>query len=200
MKYARAAWKQERASWRAVIQLNLIRSVITIVETLQAEMDGDPIAPLRFNPLNMGPGSLFRRSMDTDSDAFSLEVPPPSAQLTDKHRLLKLRLGPLRRVEADLMRQLGAGTEEVVGEGIGAGVIGEGLKRACSRSREFGVRELKDALYRSRQNTTRGEGQPDEATEIIASCREDIKALWTDDVVRRVLEKRKVRVEESAGL
>jgi guanine nucleotide-binding protein alpha-1 subunit len=39
----------------------------------------------------------------------------------------------------------------------------------------------------------------DEATEIIASCREDMKALWLDKAVRAVLMKRRMRVEDSAG-
>jgi guanine nucleotide-binding protein subunit alpha len=42
--------------------------------------------------------------------------------------------------------------------------------------------------------------QSDEATEVIASCREDMKSLWTDEVVRSVLVKRRLRLEDSAGL
>ncbi|KAJ3509482.1 hypothetical protein NLJ89_g5201 [Agrocybe chaxingu] len=45
MCYARAAWDAERASWRSVIQLNIVRSIVTIVEVLQAEMDDEPIEP-----------------------------------------------------------------------------------------------------------------------------------------------------------
>ena len=40
----------------------------------------------------------------------------------------------------------------------------------------------------------------EEATELIANCREDIKSLWMDDVVRKVLKKPRVRLEDSAGL
>ena len=43
--YARDAWNAECASWRSVIQLNLVRSIITIIETLQAEMAGDTLPP-----------------------------------------------------------------------------------------------------------------------------------------------------------
>ncbi|KAF8054753.1 guanine nucleotide binding protein, alpha subunit, partial [Lyophyllum atratum] len=39
----------------------------------------------------------------------------------------------------------------------------------------------------------------DEATEVIASCREDMKALWTDATVRDVLKRRRLRIEDSAG-
>ena len=40
MKYATAAWKAERLSWRSVIQLNVIRSIISVVETIELEMIG----------------------------------------------------------------------------------------------------------------------------------------------------------------
>ncbi|PPQ84522.1 hypothetical protein CVT25_007623 [Psilocybe cyanescens] len=40
----------------------------------------------------------------------------------------------------------------------------------------------------------------DDATEIIASCLEDMKALWTDEVVKGMLRKRKIRTEDTAVL
>jgi guanine nucleotide-binding protein subunit alpha len=44
-------------------------------------------------------------------------------------------------------------------------------------------------------------GDPvDEATEILASCREDIKTLWSDEEVNVVSGKRKLRLEGTAGL
>ncbi|RDB20287.1 Guanine nucleotide-binding protein alpha-4 subunit [Hypsizygus marmoreus] len=199
MKYARAAWKAERASWRAVIQLNLIRSIITIVETLQAEMDGTPLIE-----------DLPRASSDT----FDSASPPQPGQslpyrLNEKHQLLKLRLGPLRRVEADLKRRLGAGTEEVVGGG--GGVFGEGAGSEVTGivgrgQREFGVRGWKQVLegpLAALNGTSEGRGGSsdawDEATEVIASCKEDMIALWTDEPVRDVLNRRRLRLEHSAG-
>lgn len=83
------------------------------------------------------------------------------------------------------------------------------------RRNEFTVHSLQDALEKSRQPQSRngshhGHGSDDEsnnsrtdsdeATEIIASCQEDMKALWSDEAVRVVLKKRKIRLEESAGL
>jgi guanine nucleotide-binding protein alpha-1 subunit len=200
MKYARETWKQERNSWRSVIQLNLIRSVITIIETVQAELDGDPITHTIISPLNMNTESLLRSSLDVSESEITtstrLAVP-----LTDRYKLLKVRLGPLRQIEADLKRQLGAGIEEPAGGGVGAGVIGEGrMTVLATRFREFGVRELKDALGRSKRIMAGREDDIDEATEVIASCREDIKALWMDEAVRGVLKKRKVMIEDSAGL
>lgn len=186
MKYARAAWRQERNSWRAVIQLNLIRSIITIVETIQAEMD---------NPQEID--SAIWSSADSNASHGSDSTQPLSVMLTNKHQILKRRLGPLRRVEEDLKKRLGAGTEEIVSGGVGIGNSGERI----FRSTEFAVRGLKDALgVWTEKETVDGEQQTDEATEVIVSCKDDMNALWTDEAVRAVLMKRRMRIENSAGL
>ncbi|KAF8056516.1 G-protein alpha subunit [Lyophyllum atratum] len=229
MKYARADWKAERLSWRSVIQLNLIRSIITIVETLQAEIDNAPLSPFpspiaghpthhyhhhiktqNQNQHNHHPDlPIPRESLDSEfleSDAEAATLP---IQLTETHHLLKRRLGPLRRVETDLKRRLGAGTEEVVGGG--GGVLGEEAA-GSGRVKEFGVRGWKHVLEGplaalsgngvAGKGHERGQAQGevvDEATEVIASCREDMKALWTDATVRDVLKRRRLRIEDSAG-
>ncbi|KAG5352786.1 hypothetical protein C0989_000448 [Termitomyces sp. Mn162] len=210
MKYARAAWKVERLSWRVVIQLNLIRSIITIVEALQAEMDGEPIRPLPVPrpPLtcagkrsNAPPPrkSIDSEFLDSDMDTWASEP----IRLTDKHELLKLRLGPLRRVETDLKRRLGAGTEEIVGGG--GGVLGED---PVGRTKEFGVQGWKHMLEgplaalsgNSQHNSREKANAVDDATEVIAECKQDMGALWVDPTVKAVLKRRRIRLEDSAGL
>jgi len=210
MKYARAAWNQERASWRAVIQLNLLRSILSIVETLQAEIDDEPITSRPLSPLDMNADALLRRSLDTTPSEVEAALQPLPIPLTEKHHILKLRLGPLRRVERDLQSRLGAaGTEELAGYGVG--VLGEDASGSVSPttaarkgSREFVVRGWKDALGGWMKNAkTAGDGEHptvDDATEVIASCREDMKALWTDEAIKSVLAKRRLRVQDSAGL
>jgi guanine nucleotide-binding protein alpha-1 subunit len=87
-----------------VIQLNMIHSINTILEALQAEINSDPSS------------SVDLDNIDNDGDispstsAPSTTTPPP--KITEKHRLLKLRLAPLRRVEIDLRRRLGASTSD----------------------------------------------------------------------------------------
>jgi hypothetical protein len=158
-------------------------------------MDSDNTSSSPLSPINLNADHINRPSLDTiSSDAE--EVSLLSVPLTNKHQLLKLRLGPLRRVEADLKKRLGAGTEEIV-----SGVVNVGPLGGRSRSREFGVRAWKDALGGSETDGGRDRGQQtDEATEVIVSCREDMMALWTDEAVKAVLTKRKIRVEDSAGL
>ena len=40
----------------------------------------------------------------------------------------------------------------------------------------------------------------EDATEIIASCADDMKALWEDQVVRDLLKRKRIRMELSPGL
>ncbi|KIM35946.1 hypothetical protein M413DRAFT_449483 [Hebeloma cylindrosporum] len=250
MKYAKESWDAERASWRAVIQLNLIRSIITIVETLQAEMDGEPLdrpaspstpatpatalieesvpstpntpsAPSRKDPSYLLASQTSKESLSRSGSLSLANKASLSSLLTGKHQLLKLRLGPLRRVESDLKNQLGEGADEEqdgVAESFGPLSLETTSQTLTKRKKEFGVRKLQDALERSvaaakraqsRNGSQHGHGSDDEtagagdsvdgATEILASCQEDMKALWSDEAVRTVLRKRKLRLEDTAG-
>ncbi|KAF8958804.1 guanine nucleotide binding protein, alpha subunit [Flammula alnicola] len=240
MRYAKAAWDAERASWRAVIQLNIIRSIITIVETLQAEMDGEaidqpdtpstphvPATPLIAHPPLSDPGAsptvvtsfiTSRQDSDSLSRTTSLSRSTAAASLstalTGKHQLLKLRLGPLRRVEKDLKKRLGEDAEEErdgVAESLGPLSLESGSEVLVRRQqKEFGVHKLQEALERgtARSGSRRGHGSDDgatspddvdEATEVLASCLDDMKTLWSDEVVKVVLKKRRIRLEDSAG-
>lgn len=151
-------------------------------------------------------------------------------QLTEKHRLLKLRLAPLKRVQRDLELRLGA--EEASpyeGEGVGAAPFhhsavnpnvgtsyGHVNPRISSRRpTEFYVRSStgwKSALEKlrprvsissrddSREGKSKREREVEETNLIISGCRDDMKTLWDDQAVRALLEKRRVRLEESGGL
>jgi guanine nucleotide-binding protein subunit alpha len=205
MKYAHTSWSQERGSWRAVIQLNLIRSIIAIVETLQAEMDNEPITSRPMSPVELNSDALLRRSLDITPSEIEAASQPLSIPLTAKHHLLKRRLGPLRRVEADLKRRLGSACMEET-EGGNAGVMGAGDDRGAvvaKQSMEFGVRGWKDVLGGWAQDSKAvrdGILPVDDATEVISSCKEDMKALWMDQAVKDILEKRRMRIQDSAGL
>jgi hypothetical protein len=190
MKYAREAWKQERISWRAVIQLNILRSVNTILNALHDEMNGLPLAD--------------------DDDSGEMPIDTSHLQFSDKHQLLKLRLGPLRRVETDLKRRLGAGAEEdqapfspvTMNTAFTESEAGKLPKR---RPQEFFVRSWRNALEKSdgipKPTSPRHNGdERDESTEVIARCRDDMKALWEDRVVKEVMSKRRLRLEDSAEL
>lgn len=168
---------------------------------------------------------------DSTSDLTSL----PAFLFSEKHKLLKLRLAPLRGVQADLERKLGSGAFEDQGQ---LNANGRGRSQSTSTQvdgddpqirripKEFYIRSnnsWKDRLRNGLKNASRplsgrsmqgghagvelsadelrrNNAELEEIAGVIAGCKEDIKALWEDEVVQRVLSKRRHRVDESSGL
>jgi hypothetical protein len=199
VKYAHEEWTQERAAWRSVIQLNLIRSVLTIVDTVQAELDNDRV-------------SLKGSKKDPDAPSAAQS----SVQLSETIRTLLLRLGPLRMVETELRLRLGAASEEVREENghKNTKLYPTPFDRPITHrggGKEFVVRRWNDILKtvvkpapsEGRRLPDLAAAQPegrDQPTEIIASFRGDMKSLWEDEPVRALLGKKKVYLEHTAGL
>ncbi|OBZ66663.1 Guanine nucleotide-binding protein G(t) subunit alpha-3 [Grifola frondosa] len=246
LAYAYSSFLAERAAWRAVIHLNLVRSVTAILDVLASEL---AITSPRPNSPGSDPLSLLLpyqgQDADDDLDADpesdgspeADSTPPPI--LTDEHRLLLLRLTPLRRIQHDLERRLGAASSEVPEPTIGgaapwargrefAVTSRSGWRSALTRVRAVGRASLdsKEARDEARVETesvsgamemgwTPGKaagkqratqrGRSDEpgdvgsAAEVIASCAEDVGALWADPGVKALLVRRGMRLEEGAG-
>jgi guanine nucleotide-binding protein alpha-1 subunit len=215
MTYARDAWNAERASWRSVIQLNLIRSILTILETLQAEMAGDrpePNSPFpngRHSPAISPRSSTIFTTGTASRDHIAQQSTSSnvSSILNGKHQLLQLRLGPLRRVETDLKKRFGPQADEDEEHPVPLGPLElDGEPEAIYK--EFGVSRLTEALTNSlvsQKNTSDGKMATvdyvfDEVTEVIASCKDYMMALWSDPAVRAILKIWNVCLEDSAGL
>ena len=296
-QYARAEWDAERSAWRAVIQLNVVRSVMSVLDAVQAQLDGvhagaEDGAPtptvLTFSggpdgsetPSSPKVGHMsvasavgsptIQTAHRTSSFKHPLASPGPmtptfgkgftshqSEALLETYITLRDRLECLSAVEIELMRRLGEGGTEDYGSESGSllGVLGKDDEgsietsedeprgrdmriqgRNASRSRtpggggsrvrrECGVHHLHEALVRSASSrslkgkapvrngsanngNSSQDGAPrssedeeeDEPTRILAECREAMQSLWADEGVRAVLKRRKVRVEERAGL
>ena len=201
LTYARREWSEERASWRSVIQLNLVRNVNEILEHLTQEMSGvmyDPHAD--DESIEEVP---VRRNVNT--------LPP--LRFKEKHRLLKLRLGPLTGVQSDLEQKLGAGATELY---TSSGIMTAAPFDPAQNRRalqEFSVnssngwksaldkfRTMRSARPETLGSLRKGKDREDDVSDIIASCRDDIKAIWEDPTVKEMLGRRKVRIEDSAGL
>ncbi|KAL0955368.1 hypothetical protein HGRIS_001616 [Hohenbuehelia grisea] len=211
LKYARSQWLQERASWRGVIQLNLVRSVMTILDAVQAEINGDP---LPINPADADrDDDTISVSTHQATDNGGMTSSPPTTTRSDKYRLLNLRLSPLRRVYASLKRRLGAASDEVR-EGVPETMVATPFdlnpvpvlnKR---RINEDYVRNWFDALSGSQPSSPTSSSarshlsspqDADEATDVIAGCKDDIAALWHDPEVQAVLARRGVKVQDHAS-
>ncbi|KAL9710697.1 hypothetical protein Ac2012v2_006235 [Leucoagaricus gongylophorus] len=200
LTYAKREWSEERASWRAVIFLNLVRNVNEVLEHMSAEMTDLP----------------YPRYPDSDSTE-ELPIRPiktlPPLKFKDKHKQLRLQLAPLQQVQRELEQQLGAASTEVYS------TVSAPFESQTSSGRrapsEFSINSSngwKSALDRFRKgpgnrpeapnDNNKGKGSRDmeeEMAEIIVSCREDIKALWEDPTVGEALSRRKARIEDVPG-
>ena len=134
MAYTPRAWVQERTSWKAVIQLNLIRSINTIVDALAEELahHQPPVSQAHSGPPSPSSddGSSGARSAATATAATTTTTTAAADQVlipADRRGVLmklRMRLTPLRQVEVDLKARLGAGTSEV-SEAAAAALHGE---------------------------------------------------------------------------
>lgn len=217
MNQAPEVWHAERSSWRAVIQLNLVRAVNTMLGALGTALaDGNSGSPtVEYAPLSH---SVSQLAPDTQDD---LDFPSPAMpssptlsyaplQFTDTHLALKLRLGPLRRVEADLKKLLGAASEEITESSLQGDYSAlaatpfdyPGPSSTSAKLREFTVRSH-DAWKSSVKNdvqhvSSRPTSMNNDTTDVIAALRDEMLALWSDESVRELLRRRKIVLEDSA--
>lgn len=220
IQYAKEEWDRERIAWRAVIQLNLIRSILTILDTLDAEIDDDELdIDVDLRPSSPTP---YKFVPDASSDS-SLGPRNPfvtqTINITDSHHLLKLRLGPLRGVEQDLRGLLGAGTSEVTDPAESAR-LSPSLVWSRSKAGDFhipfrlwqeiikGRKNFVKRPARSRTHSNAGlnsttpspvSDSDDSSTDIIVGCRDDMIALWKDETIQLILKKRRVVLEDAGG-
>lgn len=185
MRYSREDWDKERNGWRAVVQLNIVRSITTILSVMEAELSGEVPA-------------------ESEDDEATQVGDSEGMKFTDRHQLLMIRLAPLRGVEAELKRRLGTGSEPVQPALPMIATPFEVVTEAAILRRtdpEFAVRSWKDVLDpEGRPLRTEDAGRDlDPVTDMIAGCKDDMKALWDDKLVRLALRRRKLRLPDSAG-
>ncbi len=174
-------WEQERSGWRAVVQLNIVRSIIAVLGVVEAELNGDS-AIVEF---------------DDDEDT-SYEIP----KFSDAHQLLMIRLAPLRNVEADLKRRLGSASEPSHSVPTAMAATPFETPTVDSNSNrsplEFSVRSWNDVI--AAKTGQDDSSALDSSTITLAACKNDMKSLWADKAVQLALARRRIRLPDSAGL
>ncbi|KAH9849591.1 G-alpha-domain-containing protein [Lenzites betulinus] len=195
--YTPNAFREERILWRAVIQLNIVHSIHTILDALDDIRRRD-----------VYPSSIYTSEPDTDSESeHHVSLP---YHLDD----LRRRLYPLRHVESLLIAKLVPPNEHeatTLGVGGSNSVNGNVIRYDGAHSphsqifhhQEVFVRPGASWKLRSfgrpQSAGTTGQETIDESQSILHHCRSDISALWGDPVVRQILRRRKIRLEESPG-
>ncbi|KAI1785370.1 G-alpha-domain-containing protein [Ganoderma leucocontextum] len=224
LAYAYSSFLAERAAWRAVIHLNLVRSVTSILNVLAKEL-----------PATTPSGNEPQRiSVDIDEEEEDENAPisPSMSLLNAAHITLLKRLAPLRDVQRDLERSLGAASTEAIQDRNGSAAPWEsgkfrpqefavtsrsGWKSALNRVR--GIRgedpdsvrggvvrrpshQHRSSVSRKSESRAEAEGtQPnvERAAQAIASFADDMHALWADPAVKAVLDTKGMRPEEGPG-
>lgn len=173
--------------WRLVVQLNLCRSVRTIL---------DAISDVRRTQID---------SPNEDSSDDGMGLPPDL-------EALRMRLLPLRQVESFLIAKLVPASDEQPALYSRQFLGDQPDMDGHSRDKEIFVRpgtSWKGKLLRSNKSTGSGGSTSststlsqsrDEPQEVLHSLRQDIMQLWGDRFVRDILRRRKIRLEEFPGL
>lgn len=204
LTYAPKAWVLEKASWRAVIQLNLIRSINAILDALAVHLTGPAQPAQSIRRVTSPPPSPTSEDDTFTNIAPRVQIPPEKRNFLLK---LKLRLTPLRRVEIDLKARLGAGTDEVTEANSGFQpmtaspfddpphtVSPRPSRELIVRSHQFWKSREKERKEKDRSSfrpTSAGatDAARDSATDVLAGCEEDMLSLWSDPFVRDLADK-----------
>lgn len=176
--YTPTAFREERILWRSVIQLNLVRSVRTILEAVQDARRG-------------------RTRITSDDESDSEE----QLALSDELDSFQLRLLALRHAESLLISKLVPPNEEEATR-LGNGYAPGGGTSWQWRNQEVFVRptSLWKGKERSSNNNPMDRETMEEITDILYQCRHDMIDLWLNPSAREILRRRKLRLEESPGL
>jgi len=182
LMYQPKVFRTERASWRAIIQLNVVRSIHVILDVIT-----------RAQNRAQGPSS------STD------KVPELDTELA----MLKMRLSPLLQVEEILMRRLSpAGeTEPTHFASLNNMPYSERSRNLIKEVAINSAMQWKEKFTRLVVNETESFDSeqlvdwdnPNDPGILLHACADDMKRLWTHPSVVDLLEKQNVRLEEMAG-
>ncbi|OCH92456.1 G-protein alpha subunit [Obba rivulosa] len=174
LHFAPKAFHTEVELWRPVIQLNLVRSINVILNILSSVHD-----------------------VPADPAARRLSTRPISPE---SHRLLRMRLAPIRQVELILTKALAAEPAEQSPPDVREGVQGDGPVGpldVCVRPGSEWKTCVREAQLLTSRGTRRGE--LDNAAGILDACREDIVALWADPGIQATLRAQGLHLQNQPG-
>ncbi|KAG2058237.1 G-alpha-domain-containing protein [Suillus hirtellus] len=175
------AFRSERASWRAVIQLNVVQSIHAILDLMsKAHSSAHPSTSLP------NPSSLPLK-----------EYPP----LNPEHLKLKMRLAPLLQVEVALIKKLIPNGHAQLSK-LANPAQSLPIQQEISVNSSVGWKNTFSRLM-GRNSCDSADlidwSDPDDPGVVLNACAEDMKRLWTDPIIRKLMDIEKMRPEEMAG-
>lgn len=172
------AFAKERASWRAVIFLNIVRSFHVILDAMGRVQSGNY--------------PLWEHE------------DPDIPQLTAEHLKIQRRLGPLLQVENALIKQISPPNSLKANEpSVQDRTQGSTLKEVAVNSTtqwkdRFGRLVTGGRLSASEEGVEWDNS--DDSGRLLRACAEDMIRLWGDPIIQELLRKLKIRMEDQAGL
>ncbi|KAJ6593621.1 guanine nucleotide-binding protein alpha-4 subunit [Mycena capillaripes] len=171
------AFKAERTSWRAVVHLNVVRSIRLIMSAL-AEAEA-----FASSPIPPGPDD------------------PVYPALTPELLTLKMRLLPLQQVEEALLGKLTPGAK--LNNAYSAAPDVQTPQEVSVHS----ATPWKGAFSRLMNNVRSSVDGPEvnepqdsrDARQLLHACSEDMVRLWNNPTVKEVLKAHRLRLEDMAG-
>ncbi|EPQ53559.1 G-alpha-domain-containing protein [Gloeophyllum trabeum ATCC 11539] len=185
LQFTPKAFKAESGAWRAVIHLNLVRSVNFILDLLSPNPRfthaGSPASVIISGSDLLG--QQQPQYVHTDGPVGPIIEPTPEL------KQLRMRLSPLKRVEEMLSKRISADDPNPVRKGLNSasevsvrsGSGWKALARLSHRTRPASPDELEDA------------------GRVIEACRDDIIELWADPVVQKGLKSNEIALQEQSG-
>ena len=206
------ALQAESDAWRAVIHLNLVRSVNFILDLLSNTIPSHatPYAS-SYNPHpapQHGNGQQAHASGGGDTSPTVASFAPANHRMSatpqpaSEIRRYKLALSPLRQVEMILVKQLSV---HDVPSRAAAQAEARSSPWLSGRSEVAvrGGRGWKSLLRRRTQDDLQAVHYPEElenARQILDACRADIVGLWASESVQSGLREEGVVLQEQSGL
>ncbi|KAG6920056.1 hypothetical protein DXG01_010124 [Tephrocybe rancida] len=187
--HSNKAFRTERASWRAVVQLNVVRSVRLILDAMaEAQAAASPSA-----------------------SASQLDLAPRYPTLTPDLLRLKMRLSPLQQVEETLLRKMTpAGSAEFEATHLSPLTNLPYSVRNGGAPTELALNSLtpwKSAFNKLLATSTRASidsqeidfDDPKDPGVVLNACKDDINTLWTDPTIKELLSVKKLRLQDLGG-
>ncbi|KAG8978368.1 hypothetical protein FRC05_010613 [Tulasnella sp. 425] len=176
LNFSDTVFAEERASWRAVVFLNVITSFKIILQALERELESS-------SDSSRSPADDFVIQLDGGTTARFAEM--------------KMRLSPVLHIESTLAKKLNGGTDWPNSKDNNAApqqpaevsVRGQAWKKAFQSHRHHSAK------------ATASDGidwdDREDPGVILNACRNEMIALWNNPRVREVLRKQKILLEDS---
>ncbi|RXW15722.1 hypothetical protein EST38_g10136 [Candolleomyces aberdarensis] len=176
MRFAQEEWDEERVKWRSVIQLKILKAVMATLDALQAELDGEARVESPPDDTHSNVVTEYPLNMPSCGDTAPSARLESSSSGSNDADIPAGNDGSIQDKHLRLLMRLSPIRH-----------AGEKLRRWLATSIEA-------------NSPCHAAKESEEATVLIACCKEDITMLWTDETVKSVLRKWKTELEESAQL